>query len=72
MFIIGVEMSDFVIGIPIGMAIGIAVGINLGKYKKPWSELTEEEKRHRKIMVGTGIIILIFGALIGLWQYLLV
>lgn len=64
-------MSDFVIGIPIGMAIGIAIGISLGRYKKPWSELTEEEKRNRKIMIGAGLIILIFGAIIGLWQYLL-
>jgi len=64
-------MSDFVIGIPIGIAIGIAIGISLGRYKKPWSELTKEEKRNRKIMIGAGLIILIFGAIIGLWQYLL-
>ena len=66
-------MSDFVIGIPIGIAIGIAIGLNLGiiigRKQKPWSELTEEEKRHLKIMIGTGIIILIFGSLLGLWQF---
>jgi len=67
-------MSDFVIGIPIGMAIGIAIGISIGiaigKKQKPWSEMTEEEKRLRKILIGFGMIILIFGLLIGLWQYL--
>jgi hypothetical protein len=62
-------MSDFLIGIPIGLGIGIAIGINLGKYIKPWSEFTEEEKRHRKIIIGVGVIILIFGALAGLWQF---
>ncbi|KYK29771.1 hypothetical protein AYK20_00105 [Thermoplasmatales archaeon SG8-52-1] len=66
-------MSDFVIGIPIGMAIGIAIGINLGiiigKKQKPWSELTEEEKRQRKVLIGTGLIILLIGFFAGLWQY---
>ena len=42
-------MSDFVVGIPLGIAIGIAIGISIGiaigKNQKPWSELTDEEKR---------------------------
>lgn len=63
-------MSEFVIGTPIGMAIGIAIGINLGiiigKKQKPWSELTEDEKRQRKILIGSGLIILIVGPLAGL------
>ena len=67
-------MSDFVIGIPLGMVIGIAIGLNIGivigKKQKHWSELTEEEKKQRKILIGAGIIILIIGALVGLWQYL--
>ena len=66
-------MSDFVIGIPIGLGIGLLIGMYLGiiigKKQKPWSELTEEEKRHRKIIIGAGVIILIFGALTGLWQF---
>ena len=67
-------MSDFVVGIPIGMAIGIAIGLNIGiaigKKQKPWYELTDEEKRKRKVLIGSGIIILVFGLLTGLWQYL--
>jgi len=67
-------MSDFVIGIPIGIAIGIAIGISIGivigKKQKPWSELTEEEKRTRKMAIGVGLIILIFGVIAGLWQFL--
>jgi len=67
-------MSDFVIGIPIGIAIGIAIGFNLGiiigKKQKPWSELTDEERRQRKILIGAGFIILIIGFLTGIWQYL--
>ena len=66
-------MSEFVIGIPIGMAIGIAIGINLGrvigKKQKPWYELTEEEKRKRKILISAGLIILVIGFLTGLLQY---
>jgi hypothetical protein len=67
-------MSDFVIGIPIGMAIGIAIGISIGiafgKEQKPWSELTDEEKRIRKILIGAGIIIFVLGLIVFLWRLL--
>jgi len=66
-------LSDFVIGIPIGIAIGITIGISigiaLGKKQKPWSEMTEEEKRIKKIVISVAMIILIFGFLLGLWQF---
>jgi len=64
-------MSDFVIGIPIGMAIGIAIGLNIGiiigKKQKPWSELTEKEKKSRKIAIGAGSVILVVGIILFLW-----
>lgn len=67
-------MSDFVVGIPIGVAIGIAIGISIGiamgKNQKPWSEMTEEEKRQRKILIGTGVIFFIIGLTVFLWQFL--
>lgn len=66
-------MSEFAVGIPMGMVIGIAMGLSIGiiigKKQKPWSELTEEEKRQRKFLIGAGFIILVFGFLAGLWQY---
>ena len=61
-------MSDFSIGIPLGMAIGIAIGISIGlamgKKQKPWSELTEEEKRMYKITIAIGVILLLVGVLV--------
>ena len=64
-------MSDFIIGIPIGIAIGIAIGLNLGiiigKQQKPWAELSEEEKKLRKIMIGIGSIILLIGVIFFSW-----
>jgi hypothetical protein len=67
-------MSYYVVGITIGMAIGLAIGLSLGisigKKQKPWSELSDEEKRQRKFVVTAGIIILIIGALTGLWKFL--
>jgi hypothetical protein len=57
-------MSDFVvgfvIGIPIGAAVGIAIDIAIGIQQKPWSELTEEEKKIRKnaLLVGTMTLII--------------
>jgi hypothetical protein len=65
-------MSDFVIGIPIGMAIGIAIGINIGKKQKPWSELTEEEKKVRKVSVGIGFAALLIGMIVFFWRLSLI
>jgi hypothetical protein len=63
-------MSDFVIGfvlgIPIGTAVGIAIEIAIGIQQKPWSELTEEEKKIRKNALGIGIITLIIGVIVFL------
>ena len=63
-------MSDFVIGIPIGIAIGISIGIAIGKNQKPWSDLTEEEKKTRKLAIGAGIVILLLGIIVFLWLLL--
>ena len=54
------------IGMVIGLAIGISIGMALGQKQKPWSELTEEEKKRKKILIGAGIIILVLGILINL------
>lgn len=66
-------MSDFVIGIPIGIAIGISIGISIGiamgKKQKPWSELTEEEKKNKKILIGVLSIIFVLGVIVFLWQF---
>ena len=61
-------MSDWVVGYVMGMAVGIgagfAVGFAAGKKQKPWSELTEQEKRLRKLLIGTGIALLVLGAVV--------
>ena len=59
-------MSDFVIGIPIGIAMGIFIGIAIGKKQKPWSEMTYEEKRNRKILIGVLSITAILGLIVFL------
>ena len=63
-------MSDFivgfVIGIPIGTAVGIAIDIAIGIQQKPWSELTEEEKKIRKNALLVGTMTLIIGIIIFL------
>ena len=58
------------IGIFIGFVFGLTFGIIIGKKQKPWHELTYEEKRNRKIMIGTGVILLTIGAIFGFWQFI--
>ena len=55
--------------IGIGIAIGISIGIAIGKKQKPWSEMTEEEKRTHKCIIAAGVIILIIGVLVNLWLF---
>ncbi len=63
-------MSDFVvgfiIGMPIGTSLGIAIEIALGIQQKPWSELTEEEKKIRKNALFVGSLMLIIGIIVFL------
>jgi hypothetical protein len=67
-------MSDFVvgftIGIPIGTALGIALDIAIGIQQKPWSELSDEEKKIRKNALGLGLITLFFGIIVLVWLVL--
>ncbi|MBN1762163.1 MAG: hypothetical protein JW878_03650 [Methanomicrobia archaeon] len=61
-------MSDWIVGYLMGMAAGIAVGfasgLAAGKKQKPWSELTEQEKKMRKLLIGTGIALLVLGVVV--------
>lgn len=54
----------FIIGIPIGTAIGIAIEVAIGIQQKPWSELTEEEKKIRKNALLIGTFVLIIGVFV--------
>jgi hypothetical protein len=57
------------IGMIIGIAIGISIGISIGKKQKPWSELTDQEKKQKKLIVGAGVVILLIGLIVNLWLY---
>ncbi len=60
-FAIAMAIS-FAVVFPIGMAIGIAVG----RRYKPWSELTESEKRLRIKLVAVGAILVVAGIVAGI------
>jgi hypothetical protein len=49
-------MSDWVVGYIMGMAVGIAAGFAIGfaagKKQKTWSELLEQGKKLRKLLIG--------------------
>ena len=67
-------MDSYTIGMTIGMligiTIGISIGISIGRKQKPWSELSEEEKKHKKIIISVGVIILLIGFIVNLWLFL--
>jgi len=61
--------AGFATGIGVGFVLGLVVG-RLGVKQKPWSELTEKEKKTRKIAIGAGSFLLLLGIAALVWVLL--
>ena len=54
-------MGDWGIGYAIGIFTGLAIGLAVGRRQKPWSELTQKEKRIRIGLIAAGVVLLAAG-----------
>ena len=54
-------MIDWGVGYAIGIFTGLAIGLAVGRRQKPWSELTQKEKRIRIGLIAAGIVLLAAG-----------
>jgi len=61
--------AGFATGIGVGFVLGLVVR-RLGVRQKPWSEMTEKEKKTRKIAIGAGSILLLLGIVALVWVVL--
>ena len=61
--------AGFATGIGVGFAFGLVVG-RLGLKQKPWSEMTEKEKKARKMAIGAGSFLLLLGMAALVWALL--
>lgn len=61
--------AGFATGIGVGFGLGLVVG-TLAPRQKPWSELTDKEKRSRKIAIGVGSFLLLLGIAALVWALL--
>ena len=61
--------AGFATGIGVGFVLGLVVG-RLGVEQKPWSEMTEKEKKTRKIAIGVGSFLLLLGIVALIWVVL--
>ncbi len=60
-------MSNFWYGFIAGIIVGLAIGFIITRGKqKPWSELTEKEKRLRIWLIGIGVALLAAGVVMAL------
>jgi tetrahydromethanopterin S-methyltransferase subunit F len=59
-------MNDWGVGYLMGVATGLAIGFVVGRRQKPWSELTEKERRIRIGLIAAGVVLLIVGAVVAL------
>ncbi|MFC1915481.1 hypothetical protein ACFLW4_02155 [Chloroflexota bacterium] len=66
----GIALDGFGLGLLLGFVAGMGTGISIGKKQKPWSELSEGE---RKVRIGiiTGLSVLaVAGVVVFLIQLL--
>jgi hypothetical protein len=61
--------AGFATGIGVGFGLGLVIG-SLALKQKPWSELTEKEKKTRKIAIGAGSFLLLLGIAVLVWAVL--
>ena len=61
--------AGFAAGIGVGFVLRLVVG-RLGVKQKPWSELTDKEKKIRKILIGAGSFLLLLGIVALVWVLL--
>jgi len=61
--------AGFATGIGVGFGLGLVIG-SLTTKQKPWSELTEKEKKTRKIAIGVGSLLLLLGITALVWAIL--
>jgi len=54
-------MGDLGVGYAIGIFTGLAIGLAVGRRQKPWSELTQKEKRIRIGLIAAGVVLLAAG-----------
>jgi hypothetical protein len=52
---------DWGVGYAIGIFTGLAIGLAVGRRQKPWSELTQKEKKIRIGLIAAGIVLLAAG-----------
>ncbi len=45
-------MSDWGAGFAIGIAVGLGLGMTMGRKQRPWSELTDKEKKVRIVILA--------------------
>jgi len=68
-------MSDWAVGavgFTIGIAVGLIIGLTAGRRQKPWSELTDKEKKIRIRLIATVAILLIALLIAGIVMFFLV
>jgi multidrug transporter EmrE-like cation transporter len=54
-------MIDWGVGYAIGIFTGLAIGLAVVRRQKPWSELTQKEKRIRIGLIAAGVVLLAAG-----------
>jgi magnesium-transporting ATPase (P-type) len=57
-------VAGYVMGMVVGIGAGFAIGLAAGKKQKSWSELTEREKKIRKLLIVALSVLAGLGAIV--------
>ncbi|MFC1875114.1 hypothetical protein ACFLY3_03065 [Chloroflexota bacterium] len=67
-------MDGYVIGLAVGVgagiAIGVSIGISIGKKQKPWSAMSEGERKVRIVIIAVLSVLALAGVVVFLIQLL--
>jgi len=53
-------------GIAVGIAAGLAIGLIAGRKQKPWSELSDKERKIIIRLIAAGVVLLVAGVVVFL------
>ena len=54
-------MSDWGAGFATGIAVGLVIGLITARKSKPWSEMSDKEKKTQIGLIGAGVVLLAGG-----------
>ncbi|MFC1974072.1 hypothetical protein ACFLU2_01800 [Chloroflexota bacterium] len=58
-------MSNWAVVYALGVTSGLVIGLIVGRKQKPWSELSENQKKLMTGLIATGVVLLVAATIVA-------